>query len=69
MVQVFYSVIQHALSYLPLFQRPSGVPGDTGKLELDSWANIILYVILPITIIVLYVIWKKNKSQSEDKEN
>lgn len=69
MIQVFYSILQQALSLLPLIQRPSGVPGNLGELKLDSWANIIIYVVLPIVIIVLYVIWKKNKSQAEDKEN
>lgn len=69
MVQVLYSLLNHLLSYLPLIQRPSGIPSDTGKLTLDSWPNIILYIILPVVIVVLYFYWKKTKSQSTDKEN
>jgi hypothetical protein len=43
-------------------QRASGVPGDTGKLSLEDPKDIVLYIVLPVVIVILYLMWKKKQN-------
>ncbi|EMQ93864.1 MULTISPECIES: hypothetical protein [Xanthomarina] len=40
-------------------------PRDSGIVDLTRPFDLIVFVILPIIIIVLYFIWKKQKKQDE----
>ena len=50
-------------------QRPSGIPGDTGTISLESKSDIILYIILPLVIVLLYLVWKRAKKNDNSSEN
>ncbi|GGD16007.1 adenylosuccinate synthetase [Flavobacterium orientale] len=50
-------------------QRPSGIPGDTGTISLSSKSDVIIYIIIPIVIIVLYLVWKRTKKNDNSSEN
>lgn len=57
------------LNAITLFaQRPTHVPGPQGPVRFfESPANIVIYIVLPLAIIVFYMIWRrqKNKNQQE----
>jgi membrane protein DedA with SNARE-associated domain len=40
-------------------------PRDSGIVDLTRPFDLIVFVILPIIIVVLYFIWKKQKKQDE----
>lgn len=53
-------------------QAPTHVPRE--KTEpvnfFESTENIVFFVVLPVLIVILYFLWKRNlKKQQEDKEN
>ncbi len=49
-------------------QRPSGVPYDNEPVGFfDSITNIIFYIVIPLAIIVLYVIWRRKTKNDEEK--
>jgi len=50
-------------------QRPSGIPGDTGTISLNSKSDIILYIAIPIVVIILYFVWKRTKKNDKSSEN
>lgn len=48
-------------------QKPSGVPGDTGKVELTETSDVVIYIVIPVVIVILYLVWRKrNKSSKEE---
>ncbi|UPQ78159.1 adenylosuccinate synthetase [Flavobacterium azooxidireducens] len=47
-------------------QKPSEIPGDTGKVELTETSDIIIYILIPIIIIILYFVWKKRKKNGSE---
>ncbi len=51
-------------------QRPTHVPGPQGPVRFfESPANIIMYIVLPLAIIVFYVMWQKwLRKNQRDKE-
>jgi hypothetical protein len=50
-------------------QRPSGIPGDTSTISLNSKGDIILYIAIPIVVIILYFVWKRTKKNDKSSEN
>jgi heme/copper-type cytochrome/quinol oxidase subunit 2 len=47
-------------------QKPSEIPGDTGKVELTETSDVIIYIFIPILIMILYFIWKKRKKNGSE---
>jgi len=47
-------------------QKPSDIPGDTGKVELTETSDVIIYILIPIIIIILYFVWKKRKKNGSE---
>lgn len=47
-------------------QKPSEIPGDTGKVELTETSDVIIYILIPIIIIILYFVWKKRKKNGSE---
>jgi heme/copper-type cytochrome/quinol oxidase subunit 2 len=65
---IFFTVI----SLVSVGQVPTNVPSPEAEPVdfLGSTANIVLYVIIPIVIIILFIIWRvrnKNKYSKEDQ--
>jgi len=52
-------------------QKPSNLPSANGEPVdfFGSITNILVYIILPLAIIVLYLIWRKNKIKEAREEN
>ncbi|MBI1285993.1 MAG: hypothetical protein GC178_00255 [Flavobacteriales bacterium] len=49
-------------------QQPCNIGKPNGDpVRLDNWTNIIIYVIVPIVVMVLYVIWRRRKQQGKDQ--
>ncbi|NEW80185.1 MAG: adenylosuccinate synthetase [Gelidibacter sp.] len=42
-------------------QQPthSSGPQDYSKVDLNNWFDIITFIILPIVILILYLLWRK----------
>jgi|AntDeeMetagen681_2_1112603.scaffolds.fasta_scaffold60324_2 hypothetical protein len=51
--------------YLLLLQVPMGTPkpGDTQPLDLSDPFELIMFVIMPIVILILYFLWKRDKKK------
>ncbi len=46
-------------------QRPTHVPGGSEPVDFfESPANIVVYIIIPVIVVVLYIVWRK-KIQKE----
>lgn len=54
------------ISGFALAQKPSEIPGDTGKVELTETSDVIIYILIPIIIIILYIVWKKRKKNGSE---
>ncbi len=49
------------ISALAIAQAPSGVPyGKSEPLELNL-ANIIIFIVLPVLVVILYIYWRRKK--------
>lgn len=52
-------------------QLPTDVPSPEGK-PVDffaSWGSVIFYIVLPVAIVVLYIIWRRrNKREMRKKQ-
>ena len=57
------------LPVIALAQRPSGVPQDTGPLKLESAADYIIFIILPIVTVVLYFLWRAKEKKEKQGES
>lgn len=65
----FFSIVMMFFTDQVFGQRPSGVPYDNEPLGVfDSVTNIIFYIVIPIAIIVLYVIWRRRTKNDENKK-
>ncbi len=56
---------------LLLAQRPTHIPFDKEPLRLfESPFNIIFYIVIPLLILFLYVIWRRKiRKEQEEKKN
>ncbi|MCT8340234.1 adenylosuccinate synthetase [Flavobacteriaceae bacterium TK19130] len=50
-------------------QTPTGTPtpGENSGIDLNSTADIIIYIILPIVFAILVFIWVRTKKQDKNK--
>lgn len=50
-------------------QIPTEVPHPDNNTPIDfsNPADIIIYIILPVIVIILYFIWRKNARKKDDK--
>ena len=51
-------------------QKPSNLPSSNGDPVdfLGSLTNILVYIVLPLAIVILYVIWRKRKIKEAMEE-
>ncbi len=57
-------VFSWVLAFMAYAQRPTHIPKEYGPLRaFESVENVIFYIVLPVIIIVLYVVWKRRKSK------
>ncbi|MCF8715147.1 adenylosuccinate synthetase [Joostella atrarenae] len=49
-------------------QSPDGIPkpGNNDPINLQSWSEVIIYVMIPILLIIFYFVWRKNKRNRRD---
>ncbi len=51
-------------------QRPTHIPYDSEPTYFfESWENIVFYIIIPLVIIALYVIWRRQKKREQEEED
>ncbi len=63
-----FSIVMMFFADQALGQRPSGVPYDNEPVGfLDSITNIIFYIVIPLVIIILYIIWLRKTKNDENK--
>lgn len=48
-------------------QKPSGIPSDTGKVELSETSDVVLYIVIPVVVVILYFVWRKRKKNSAEE--
>ncbi|MCH2489023.1 MAG: adenylosuccinate synthetase [Flavobacteriales bacterium] len=50
------------------FQIPKEVPhpDNNTPIDLTSWPDLIIYVIIPIVIVILFFIWRKRRMKNRD---
>ncbi len=69
-MRAFLTIIMLWLSPLLFAQRPSGLPYDNEPLNLfESVASVVFYIVLPLIIIVLYIIWRRRLKKERDQRN
>ncbi|RAR46856.1 hypothetical protein [Flavobacterium lacus] len=54
------------VSGLIFAQKPSGIPSDTGKVDLSETSDVVLYIVIPAVVVILYFIWKKQKKNGSE---
>lgn len=58
-----------ALSAIAFAQRPTHVPYDSEPIRfIESWENIVFFILLPVLIIILYIIWRRRLRKEENKK-
>ncbi len=68
MKQLFFHfvILLTMLPVLVLGQRPSSVPYDTEPVRFfESPANIIIYIVLPLLIVLIYFLWRRKIKKEE----
>lgn len=51
-------------------QVPQGIPKETGPIDFSSPANVVIYIVLPIIIIIGIFIWRAAvKRRKKENEN
>ena len=70
MHRLLTTLFSFMLTIAAFAQAPTHLP-DRGSEPLhffESWENIVFYIIIPLAIIVLYVIWRRQKKREEDEQ-
>ncbi len=53
-------IMSLAITATSYAQRPTHVPYDSEPVRfLESWENIVFFILLPVLIIILYIIWRR----------
>ncbi|MCM5663187.1 adenylosuccinate synthetase [Galbibacter mesophilus] len=54
------------LLLLAFLQAPPEVPkpGNNDPLDLQSWSEVIIYILLPVLFIILYFVWRNRKNRN-----
>lgn len=50
-------------------QRPSGNSQNSGPLQLETTADYIIYVGLPILVVILYFAWRAKEKKEKEGNN
>ncbi|WP_034258912.1 hypothetical protein [Aequorivita capsosiphonis] len=67
-IQKYFSLITFSLLVSTMYsQKPTEVPNPSDTpIDLSNPADLIIYIILPICVILLFVIyWRKNKKEKK----
>jgi heme/copper-type cytochrome/quinol oxidase subunit 2 len=50
-------------------QTPTHIPRDSRPVDFfDSTENIIVFIVLPVVIVVLYFLWRKQRAKQKDQD-
>jgi uncharacterized BrkB/YihY/UPF0761 family membrane protein len=65
LVSFFYTLFSPSV----IGQVPQGIPKDNGPIDLSSTSNIIVYVVLPLVVVAIFVIWRiANRRKRREEE-
>lgn len=66
----FVNLIFILFSFLATAQQPTHVPSpqNNSPINLNSWFDIIVFIILPIVLIVIYFMWRRQVKIDKEKE-
>ena len=68
-MRAFIASLLLMVSGLIYAQRPTNIPEPSEPFNVfESAENIIFYIVLPVIIIVLYIIWRRRISREKEKE-
>lgn len=65
-VSFFYTLFTPSV----IGQVPQGIPKDNGPIDLSSTSNVVIYIVLPLMVVVLFVIWRvavKRRRKNEEE--
>lgn len=67
----FIYLIIVLFSFLAVAQQPTHVPSpqNNSPINLYSWFDIVVFIILPIILIVIYFMWRKQVKNDKENEN
>lgn len=66
---ILFAAMMTMLPVLVFGQRPSSVPYDSEPVGFfDSTANVIIYIVLPLLIVLIYILWRR-KIKKEEQDN
>jgi len=61
---ILSAILSWVFALLTFAQRPTHVPKEGEPLRVfESMESVIFYIVLPVVIIVLYVVWKRRKKK------
>lgn len=57
--------------FLLTAQQPTHAPSPQNNtpLNLNSWFDVLVYIILPIIFIVIYFMWRRQVKMDKEKKN
>jgi|GEM_PF-1238046 len=66
----FLNLIFLLFSVVMLAQQPTHVPSpqNNSPINLNSWFDILVFIILPIIMVVLYFMWRRQVKIDKEKE-
>jgi heme/copper-type cytochrome/quinol oxidase subunit 2 len=51
-------------------QIPQGIPKDMGPINFNSTADIVIYIVLPVIVLIGFFIWRMAiKRRNKEREN
>ncbi|HLU88845.1 MAG TPA: hypothetical protein VKZ51_03365 [Cyclobacteriaceae bacterium] len=52
-------------------QVPQGIPKGSGPIDFSSTANVVIYIVLPIIVLIAFIFWRisvrKRRKEEEEK--
>lgn len=70
-MRIFAFIILLFQSFALLAQRPTHIPTNNEPVGFfDSVANVILFIVLPIAVVIFYYLWRRwlRKQQEEQQD-
>ncbi|MEX0995462.1 MAG: hypothetical protein WDZ45_00275 [Flavobacteriaceae bacterium] len=66
----FLSLIILLSGFLATAQQPTHVPSPQNNtpINLNSWFDLLVFIILPIILIVIYFMWRRQVKMDKEKE-
>lgn len=65
------TMILSVVTFVGFAQSPTHIPREQSRPVdfFDSTENIVFFVVIPVVIVILYLVWRRNlKKQREDEE-